>query len=103
MVLSDVMKERIYGNGLLVGVGEHPRTYFVTVGADGGGVVFVVAGDEKTWVRVFKGRKVAVEDVNEMLDEVVKEVMKEDRLEFVELLAGTGILKMTYMRRAVWV
>jgi hypothetical protein len=99
----------IVGAGIGVGLGRFSRWYvFVLsrgVDEDGRTVYKLVAqrDDGHVYVAVKIKEKFNVEDVVEMIDNVVKMIMKSDKIKIFELVGGSGMLNVAYQRRAVWV
>ena len=98
----------IVGTAIAVGLGRYSRWYVLTLvrGADDSGNVMykLVAqrDDGHVYVTVRVKERLNVEDVVEMVDGVVKLIMRDDKVKIFEILSGTGLLNMVYQRRAVW-
>ena len=98
----------ILGTAHAVGLGRRPRWYILMLVRkrdEYGNVAYVLTAhrDDGHQFVVFRIKeKLGIEDVNEMLDEVAKLIMRNDRIKIFEVLGGTGMLNMTYRRRAVW-
>ena len=99
----------IVGTGIGVGLGRYSRWYVLVLsrGVDEvGNVVYklvVQRDDGYVYVAIRVKEKLDVEDVVEMMDTVVKTIMKNDKIKVFELIGGSGALNIAYWRRAVWV
>jgi hypothetical protein len=98
----------IVGTGIGVGLGRYSRWYVLMMvrGVDGQNIIYKLVaqrddGYEYVIMRVKK--EIDVEDVSEMIDNLVKTIMKNDRIKIFELIGGSGVLNLAYRRRAVWV
>jgi hypothetical protein len=107
--LDDVKKCMIVGTGVGVGLGRYPRWYVLVLsrGVDeAGNVVYKLIAqrdDGHVYVVLRVKEKFNVEDVVEMVDAIVKMIMKNDKIKVFELVGGSGALNIVYRRRAVWV
>jgi len=99
----------IVGTGIGVGLGRYSRWYVLVLsrGVDEvGNVVYKLVAqrdDGYVYVAIRVKEKLDVEDVVEMMDTVVKTIMKNDKIKVFELIGGSGALNIAYWRRAVWV
>jgi hypothetical protein len=99
----------ILGTGIGVGLGRYSRWYVLVLskGTDEvGNVVYKLVAqrdDGHVYMVIRMKEKLDVEDVVEMVDAVVKMIMRNDKVKVFELVGGSGILNVAYQRRAVWV
>jgi hypothetical protein len=99
----------IVGTGIGVGLGRYSRWYVLVLsrGVDEvGNVVYKLVAqrdDGHTYMVIRLKERFDVEDVVEMMDAIVKTIMRNDRIKVFELVGGSGMLNVLYRRRAVWV
>jgi len=102
----------IVGTAIGVGIGRRPRWYiFMATRSrdDDGRVVYKIVAHRddgyKYYRFIFKDR-LDVEDVSEAVDELIKNIKRSEGFTFFEILGGSGVLNIAYMRRSekgVWV
>ena len=99
----------IVGTGIGVGLGRYSRWYVLVLsrGVDEvGNMVYKLVAqrdDGHVYVVIRVKEKIDVEDVVEMVDMVVKTIMRNDKIKVFELVGGSGALNIAYRRRAIWV
>ena len=98
----------IVGTGIGVGLGRYSRWYVLMMvrGVEHGNIVYKLVAqrdDGYEYVTVRVKKEIDIMDVSEMLDNLVKTIMRNDRIKMFELIGGSGVLNLAYRRRAVWV
>jgi hypothetical protein len=94
----------IVGTAIGVSIGKYPRWYVLVLSRgrdeEGRTVYTLVAqrDDGRKYMALLQKERLEVEDISKLMDRVVERIREDDGFDFFELLCGSGMLSLVYVR-----
>ena len=94
----------IVGTAIAVSIGKYPRWYILVLSRgrdESGEITYVLTAqrdDGRKYLALLHKKVLEAEDINKLIDRVVERIRSDDRFDFFEILCGSGLLSLMYVR-----